>query len=155
MDFEKLINGLNARQNGAFIKVVYSGDLPLNAASKKAGIVAKKVTEMTIRKGIDYDKQKSVREKIANGKILTHELPWGNWKEGYEGLIIEHKGTDYVRLYPSPNSTHTTYSINGVEMTYDELKDCGCILNSFFNKTGEKPDCYTVKVDNIVSILTE
>jgi len=154
MELSELLQKLDAKQNGAFINVVYTGELPLTAAAKKAGMTARKVTEMTIRKGIDYDKQQSVQNKIANGKVLTHELPWGNWKAGHEGLIIEHKGQDYVRLYAGPNKAKTKYFINGTEQAYADLEKLNCLVNSFFKpKMEEKPDAMTIKISNILEIL--
>lgn len=149
-----LISTLSNFRNGAFIKVKYNGDLvsKLNANAKKNGVTATKESVVTLRKGIDYDAQKSVKEKVANGKELTHELPWGTWVKGFEGLLIEHNGKTYLRVYMGM-SLGTRYFINGVEKTYDELEPMGIFQPSWF-KPKEKADAYTINIDNIVAILS-
>lgn len=152
MNTTAIIEALNKKQNGSFFKVRLVSPVSLNAAAKRSGVVAYKITEMTVRKGIDYKAQKSVQAKVDAGKILVHDLPWGTWMKGQEGLIIDHKGSQYVRLYSSPNKSTVKYFLNGVEVTRDELKDSGHVLSSYFNKPEEKPDAMTVKAENIQKI---
>ena len=155
MTTSMIINKLATKQNGAFFKIRWASELPLTAAAKKLGITAYKLTEAICRKGIDYKNQKSVQAKVDEGKILTHELPWGSWHPEHKGLVIQHKGKDYIRLYLGPNKTKTTYILNGAICTYDDLKNSGYVLNSWFNKTeaGEKPDALTLKSESIQMIF--
>ena len=92
---------------------------------------------------------------MDKGKILTHELPWGQWHPEYAGLVIQHKGKDYIRLYLGPNKSKTTYILNGAICSYDDLKNSGYVLNSWFNKaeSGEKPDALTLKSESIQMIF--
>lgn len=154
MNTSMIITTLGKKNNGSWFNIQWVSDLPVNAASKKSGVVAYKITTAQCRKGIRYSSQKSVQAKVENGKVLDHELPWGKWVEGHEGLLIEHKENIYVRLYLGPNTPHTSYFLNGKEVTIDELKESGCILNSFFKPTSsaEKPDALTVKAQNIQQI---
>lgn len=150
-----IINKLANKQNGAFFKIRWVSELPVNAAGKKLGVTAYKLTDATCRKGINYDKQKSVQAKVDEGKILTHELPWGQWHPDYAGLIIQHKGNDYVRVYLGPNKAKATYILNGAVCSYDNLKNSGYIQPSYFKKaeSGEKPDALTLKAENIQMIF--
>lgn len=152
MNKSMIIDALNQKKNGAFFSVRLVSDVKLTAAAKKSGITAYKVTDMTARKGIDYKAQKSVQAKVDAGKVLTHELPWGNWIEGLEGVMLEHKGATYVRLYSAPNKATCRYYLNGKKVTLEELKDSGYVLNSYFNKSGEKPDAMTVRIENVQKI---
>lgn len=152
MNTNLLINTLNTKQNGSFFKIAYFTDLPITAKAKREGITAIKYTVATARKEIDYDKMKSVQAKVEQGKVLTHELPWGVWQRGHEGLIIEHKEKTYLRLYSSPNKTKSEYFLNGTAVTREQMKMAGVVQNSYWNKPDSIPDCITVNTANIQTI---
>ena len=153
METKQLLELLKDKKDGVDFSIEYSGDLPLNAAAKKNGIIATKITKMIAKKGIKYSDLQSVKDRINEGLELTHELPWGMWKYGFEGLLIEHKDSDYIRLYPKADSFSTTYYIGNKEVTYDELKESGYLVNSFFNKKDTNPvEVLTIKVNNIINI---
>ena len=150
MNKETLIKTLAKKNSGSWFNITWKSDLPLLKAAKDQNVTAYKMTSAQCRKEISYAAQKSVQAKVQRGYQLTHELPWGKWVEGYEGLLIENKGINYVRLYFGPNKSETKYYLNGKEVTYNDLKESGMIQNGYFNKkSSERPDCITVKVDNI------
>jgi len=144
-----IIEVLNKKQNGSWFNAEWTTDIPLSAQAKKEGHTAYKTTTAQCRKGINYASQKSVQMKVDHGHQLTHELPWGQWKQGHEGLILEHKGVDYVRLYLGPNKASVDYYLDGEKVTWDALKESGLVLNSFFNKPSERPDCISIKAANL------
>lgn len=112
----------------------------------------------TVRYGINYSNMKSVIQKTATGQIeRTHELPWGKWMEGYEGILIEHtnkKGEKniYLRVYTSPNKTLVSYFLNGSPITKEKLKSLGYVSESVWNKNPDDVDCFTLNVTNITDI---
>ena len=152
MNTNLIINTLATKNNGAFFRISYCTDLPLCAAAKRTGITAIKFTVATVRKGIAYDNMKSVQAKVEQGKELTHELPFGVWRAGYEGLIIDHKEKSYLRLYSSPNKTNSKYILNGVEVTKEQMINSGVVQKSYWNKSSIKPDCISVSCANIQEI---
>lgn len=152
MNTNLLVDTLNKKANGSWFNAEWCSDLPLSAEAKKQGHIGYKITTAQCRKGIEYSTQKSVQEKVAHGYVLRHELPWGQWKAGYEGLILEHKEQEYVRLYFGPNQPKTKYYLDGKEVTYEELKTSGLVLKSFFNKGFQKPDCLSIRIANIQKI---
>lgn len=139
-----LINKLNTKHNGTFFKVTIRSKLPTVAKSPDT---IEKIVTMTVRKGISYKAQKSVKEKVSNGKVLTHDLPWGKWIEGFEGLLIEHNGAEYVRLYSSPNKSDTVYLCNG---KVANKKDIEWEVRPSYWKHSDKPDAMTVRTENVV-----
>lgn len=151
MNTNALIAKLSNIHNGTFFKVTWMTDVPCTAAAKRAGNVVYKFTSCVVRKGIRYVNQKSVQMKVEHGKELTHELPWGNWMEGHEGLLIEHKGKTYVRLYPAMNVAKVQYYLGGRPIDKNELMNMGIVQKSYWNKTG-KPDALTVNTANIQDI---
>ncbi len=153
MNTNLIINTLSRKNNGAFFRISYCTDLPLTAASKRAGITAIKFTTATVRKGINYENMKSVQMKVEHeGKVLTHELPWGEWRKNFEGLIIDHKEKTYLRLYSSPNATKSKYILNGIEVTKEQMIASGAVQKSYWNKPASQPDCITVNCANIQEI---
>lgn len=150
MEFLEIINKLNAHNNGSFISAELLTDLPLNAAAKRSGVVAKKSIKVCVRKGIRYSEQKEIKRQVAEeGKVLTHRLPWGRWKAGYEGLAIENNGQDYIRLYYT-NVPKESYIINGKTMSFEEAKATGLLVNSF--SKSEYNGCITAKCSSIITI---
>lgn len=163
MNTQMIIDRLNQKQNGSFFNIRVVTDIPMLAAAKRNGHSCYKETVMTVRKGISYKNMKAVKNKIAlkvaNGELtqeevdaLDHKLPWGTWKVGNEGLIIEHKGQNYVRFYSSPNKAKTRYFLDGVEVNYEELKNSGVVQPSYFKKSGEPMTAITLKAENIMVI---
>lgn len=139
-----LMNKLNTKHNGTFFKVSIKSKLPLKGYGYSDTV--EKVVTMTVRKGIDYKAQKSVKEKVENGKVLTHTLPWGKWIKGFEGLFIEHNGTEYVRLYCSPNKSEAKYFLNGKEVKKEAIE---WMVRPSYWKHGDKPDAMTVRTENV------
>ena len=100
----EILNALKNRNKGAWFNTRIVSDIKLSAAAKAAGHTAQKVSKMTVRYGINYSNQRNIQAKVENNiKSLTHELPWGEWDEEHKGVLINHKGSVYLRLYTSPN----------------------------------------------------
>lgn len=152
MNTNMIINKLSTKRNGQFFNISYVSDLPMTAKAKREGIVALKITKATVRKGISYKNMKSVQERLGDRINEPLDLPWGSWVPEHRGLLIEHKGKIYLRLYSSPNKNKSIYLVNGKEVSLDELKSMGIVQNSYWNKTG-KPDCLTVNTANIEEIF--
>ena len=132
-------NKLDKKHNGTFFKVTIRSKLPTVAKSPD---LIEKVVVMTVRKGIKYGNQKSVKEK----GIIPGSLPWGRWIDGFEGLFIEHNGNEYVRLYCSPNKSKTTYYCNGREVDRSEIE---WEVRPSYWKHSDKPDAMTIRTENL------
>lgn len=153
MNNNLIINTLSKKNNGAFFNLTYCTDLPLTAQAKRDGITAIKITRGTYRKGIGYANMKSVQEKVANGKVLTHVLPWGEWVPEHEGVLISHNGKTFLRLYMTPNKPKSEYMLNGKVVTRAEMETAGVIQPSYWKKTGDTPDCITINTANVQEIV--
>ena len=159
MNYNMLVSKLNQKNKGQWFKAMWVSDVPVKAIYKKQGIVVNKMSIATVRYGINYDKMKSVQNKTINGEIeRTHELPWGKWMEGKEGIFIEHTNKNnekniYLRLYNSPNKTKVQYFLNGKPIHKEELKALGYVQDSVWNKDGKEIDCFTLNVTNITDII--
>ena len=145
---------LNAK--GQFVKAVWKSNPTPAAAHKKAGIILEKHTNAVCRAGINFANLSSVQVGIANGeRDEVQELPFGTWlKFPY---IIKHtpKGSEeeqyYIRLYPSDSPSNTIYFVNGDQVDKDEFSKYLTESDKKKMYSGEKPECFTIKRDNIIS----
>jgi hypothetical protein len=76
------------------------------AAAHKARRLRKVVTAVCMT-GLDYANLR------VNAGVETGALPWGEWMNGAEPFVIQHKGTDYARLYVIENGVKAVYTVDG------------------------------------------
>lgn len=101
-----------------------------------------KITEMTIRLGVDYTHMKE-------GKKDAGKLPWGQWLNGLEGIVIEYKGHYYLRVanaYTKNSTSH--YFIDGQEVSKDKVI---ALIGGKKISSDESP-IYNIKFENIIDI---
>lgn len=137
---------------GSFVKAYWKSS-PKPAAAHKA-VLLEKVTGAVVRAGIDFSNLSSVQEAIESGeRNEVQSLPWGQWK--MFPYVIEHKDTDYIRLYPSLSATHipsTTYYVNGDIAKKEEFASylTESERKKLLNPDENRPECFTVKAENIL-----
>lgn len=155
MNTNLMLNTLKSIQKGQWFTFVYVSDLPLTAAAKRQDYTVYKRSYMTARYGIRYTNIAKVKErfemKAQMGEPVSekHELSWGQWVPGHEGVLIEHKNNKYLRVYTSPNKTKCEYFVNGTPITKEGLMTLGIVQKSYWNRKGDAPECLTIKVENI------
>jgi len=141
-------NILNSK--GQFVKAVWKSEPTPAAAHKKAGVLLEKKTSAVCRAGINFANLSSVKIGIEEGERgEVQELPWGQWLSF--PYIIEHKDSLYIRLYPSDTKSNTIYYVNGEVVDKDTFASYLTPSESAKLYSGEKPECFTVKRDNIIS----
>ena len=96
MTNQEILNKMGNVQKGKYVSLKKKKDL---------GNGIEKVSDLVIRLGVDYSKMEVAKDKVVGS------LPWGNWVEGLEGLVIEHKGNYYLRVA-------SAYSNNGKSVYY-------------------------------------
>lgn len=157
MNANMIINLLSKKNKGQFFKATYISDVPMTASAKRSGHVVLKYTSGTFRWGIKYSNLKNVkvRDEAAKmkGETISHELTWGTWSTEHPDLVIEHKGIKYIRLYMTPNKSKSEYFVDGRPISIEELKNMGIVLPSYWKKGDYKPECITVKAENIQDIF--
>ena len=117
---------------------------------KDLGEGVKKETDMVIRLGVNY-----ANMGINEGK-QTGSLPWGQWVEGLENLVLEHKGNYYLRVTSTtpenPESgadvIATRYILNGQVISKE---DAIAIVGEKKMKGSASP-VYNLKFENILRI---
>lgn len=133
-----------------FGTVVYEKQLKTR---KGVSQVITKKTRMSIRAGLDYDNMKAVQEKRETGELpeINQGLKWGTWKNF--PYLIEHKGQEYIRLYPNPNGkTVTEYFVDGHPANLEEFQTL-VLASELPKKDGNMPDCISIAFDNVKELV--
>jgi len=136
--------------SGQFISATFKSEKKPAAIHK--GTVLEKRIEGIFRAGINFGNLGSVKDAIANGERgEVQPLPFGEWlKFPY---LIQYKETQYVRLYPTKNCVlKVQYLVNGVESTKENFLSFLTPSDKAKAENGEKPDCITVKVSNLIKL---
>ena len=139
MTNQEILNKLAEVKKGKYISLKKKKDLGENILGEKIT----KISELVIRLGVDY-----ANMKVAEGKVVG-SLPWGNWVEGLEGLVIEHKGNYYLRVASSyANNGKATYYLNDQQITKEE------VVQMIGEKKVESKalDVYNIKFENIIAL---
>ena len=141
-------------------------------AKVRKGVTAliEKETSATIRTGINFANLSSVKEGIANEeRSEVQALQWGTWSEF--PFIIEHKGNDYLRLYPA-SSVPFVYEEGKAVCTQEEGsiqrpkvkwfldgREIPFVLIQEFLLASEQPKsieetpiCFTIKFNDLISL---
>jgi hypothetical protein len=139
---------------GQFMRAAWKSN-PKPAAAFKDTILEKRTTTI-VRSGLSFSNLSSVQEKIENGERSPEigSLPFGEWViPNY--LIKYDKGgvtNYYLRMYPTDSIPVVRYFVNGDETPKDVFATY--LTPSEAKKlTGEKekPECFTIKMENVLS----
>ena len=132
-------------KNGKWVAIKYSSNPKPLKEFKNHTIT--KVTEGVYRLGIAYCNLKS---KIG---VKTENLPYGHWESEFKNLLLSHDGNDYLRIYTTNNpkhKSHTTYYLDGEEITKEELIEMGAMSES--QSKSKHTELFNVKLENVIQI---
>ena len=125
---------------------------------KTSSVVIGKRTSAYVRAGINYANLGVVKDGIAAGERGEVEsLPWGQWRAGFETMIIDHKDCEYVRLYPATfdNLVPTVqWFMNGQPATYEQVEP-HLLASEKRKDDDDKPLCFTLKAETVLEIAGE
>ena len=149
MKLEKVIEVLNKRQKGTYVKVGWKSNIE-SAKARKMGIEVVKVTDATVRWGINYSHLKRVKEiKAEKGESATESTrkPWYRHLEGIPHIIqhLNDPEKQYLQLFTINKKSYikTEYYINGEHKTKQEVIDSGYVNASEF---APKDECLIVNI---------
>ena len=134
MENQQILNALKNHKKGTYVNLTKTKDYG-------NGLI--KETDMVIRLGVSFQNM-----KVNEGRTVG-SLPWGNWVEGLENYVIEHKGNYYLRV--SNTNSHiakSKYLLNNVEVS----KDVAETLVNPKKLASKASDVYNIKFENIVKI---
>lgn len=149
MKLSNVINALNNRQQGTYVKVGWKSNIE-SAKAHKMGIEVVKVTDATVRWGINYSHLKRVKEmKAEKGESVTENTrkPWYRHLEGTPHIIqhLNDPEKQYLQLFTINKKGYikTEYYINGEHKTKQEVIDSGYVNASEF---APKDECLIVNI---------
>ena len=93
-----------------------------------------------------------MKDKRASGELPaeTAGLPeWQEWEVFPYLLRHKTKGTRYVRLYPT-DAVKVTYLVGDEEIPYAKVEE---FLLASEKPTGVKPDCISLTLDYVTSLV--
>lgn len=153
----KAIEIVEAIQNKKGTNVQAIWQRPAKTLKTFAGSIQKR-TKTYVRSGISYSNLSDVKEAIAAGERgEVQSLPWGQWRTGFERYIIEHKGVEYVRLYPASFENlraNVEWLLNGQVVEYQDVEPY-LLASEKLKRDEEKPLCFTLKAQDILTIAGE
>jgi hypothetical protein len=136
---------------GTFRRVTYKSRVATAAAHRHREVV--KVSTFTCRAGVDY------AHLAVNAGRETGPLNYGEWAEGYEGLVLLHKGTEQVRVTFAPNAhPRSVFTIDGQEATREEVAALltPAAASKFLTPRAERPEddpvVMNLKVEGILAV---
>ena len=131
-----VLAAINSIKNGRFFSLTKEKDY---------GKGVTKVSRITYRLGVKPGNMKAYKD---SGKT-PGGLPWGQWVQGLEGRVIEHKGVLYLRVAETHAAWPSSqYYLDGNPITKEQA---AAIVGEKKLAGGESP-VYNIKFDNIIKI---
>lgn len=156
MTRHEIIKAVDTVKKGTFVRIVYETELPLTAAAKRAGHVIVKHTEKVVRLGVNYGNISKVQKaEEARTEPKREYTPWCHWE--IENILAKHNTKDdyylsFATVDGMGHHTKTTYFVDGVTATFDEVKESEFVLPSHFKNSGEAPVVQKVNINNIIQL---
>lgn len=96
--------------------------------------------------------QEYAKDGSDSGSGDPRSLPWGEWVD--YPFTIQHRGADYLRLTPiEDDRPEVRFIVDGDPVTREQFAEYLTPANAKkLTEGNNKPECITVKVDNLVSI---
>jgi hypothetical protein len=150
------------RNTIANIIYVSDGDIPQYVLGK--GNKVTKVCRMDCQLGFSYENAVNNRlEKQGGERVFkSQSLPWGDWVDGFENKVIEHKGSLYLRYYQMRNADITTvWLVNGSVASAEQFSKIINYLSSKKKSSDRQAEAglvenqvvaRAVKVDSIIRL---
>ena len=137
-------------KTGTFVRIKYRTAPPLTANAIATEHDIQKITEKTVRLGVNYMNISKVKEAKENGR---------GTREMYEAPIIENllyenkkNGKLYLRVATvEKDNSKVTWLHNGKETDLEDVK--GYVRPSYFNK--KTMEVQNISVENIISLGKE
>ena len=157
MNEKDIIKALSEIKNGTFVRVGYRTELPVRAEFKKQGISIIKVTETTLRTGVNYSNIKTVIERrSAEDYVPSSRTNNYEWVIRNKVAYNSKTGLNYAVFANSNNNNANTHFVmvtaNGVvPVTVNDIVEY--VQPSYFNKSNNgSNEVRYVKFANIFRI---
>lgn len=155
----ELLNILQNKKKGQLIRIQYQTFPKLTAQTEKEGIKVVKITETTVRWGVNYSHIAAViaeRERSSNNGGIYK--PWWHWS--VPNVIQQHnsKDTQYFAVYTIPKNSNCRVSYFIVsptgrceQVTKQDLQNRQLVQNSYWSQK-DAPTMMSISLENIIHI---
>lgn len=151
---KEILKKLYAKRNGAYFRISYVTDCnsKVSAAWKRHNV--SKITTMSVRKGVSYDKLKSVIEKRAMNKGTQASIHKDPWFHHIDKTLLKHNNKEayYVALFPNHGKKNTRWLLDGIEVTKEYLINNGVMQPSYWTSKSKPLDMFTLGLDKIIDV---
>ena len=147
-DIQQILKNMNYR-NGSYIKIGFHK----NVATKRGqalGLNINKITEATIRLGINYKNTKFSKDRSTNQGSATSNR--GIWYQHTScRYIVAHKetGKEYLQVFTSPNKAKTYYTLDGVQISDEKYNEYVALGLAHKQSKSEDVCVMTIPIENI------
>lgn len=150
MDIITAIKVTNSIKSGQVFTLVYGKTISPKKNSELAGKTIKKISELQVRL-VNYENQKSVQEKRANGM----EKQPNNWTKLADGVWQDNNGHFKLCVAPSKlkNAKNTSkFILEGNEVNYEDIESSLLAKDKKRNNFDSSPEWFTLKIENVIGI---
>ena len=155
---EEIMSTVKNIPGGRMVRIGYRTEIPLRAEFKKSGMIAYKLSETTVRVGVNYEHIRSVQVAKALGELSGGYQKTSHWVIPNRVLVHNENNTHYLSVASIPNAaTKTKYiliDMTGKEMEVDKQYLVPLATKAFSTVSGSKPAKYNVRFENIYRIGT-
>jgi hypothetical protein len=153
---EEIIKAAASVQGGRMVRIGYRTEVPLRAEFKKSGMKAYKISETTVRLGVNYEKIHSVQVAKALGDLSGSFNKTSHWLIPNRVLVHNENNTHYLSVATIPNAaTKTKFiieEVNGREVEVDKNYLIPLATKAFNSLSGSKPAKYNIRFENLYRI---
>lgn len=148
MKLDKIKEFFSEYHPGSLVRVGLKKEMA-SAKSRKQGISVVKMSESTVRFGVNPNNVKAIKfQKAFNAQDPAHQSrrfkPWSKRREDIP-IVLEHlqdSSKQYLQIYSIANNAHprSRYFINGEEVTKQQVIDSGyCNASEFKDNSDFTP----------------
>lgn len=159
---EEIIGAVNSIKGGQIARVTYRKELPLKAEFKKQGYKLIKITEISVRFGVNYHNIARVIERKAQVDNKEYVQRANNYEWVIKDRIKYNKNTEkeylVVANLNNNNSTKVKYILEGTSVgTIDMGSEIDehykhIVRNSYFTPSATGGEVKTISLGNIITI---
>lgn len=152
----KVLKELDKIRNGSYFVIQYYTDCNSKVAAAYKNYNVTKLTTMSVRKGVDYNKTKAALLKRGENPIATPTRPQWYYHVAGSKCLLRHasKNQYYIALFPNKFGKATTqYFLNGTPITKEELMQKGIMQPSYWTNKEKECTFLTLGLEKIYKII--
>ena len=159
---DQIIKAAEEIKGGRIIRITYKTEVPLKAEFKKQGYIITKITETSVRFGVNYHNISKVIERKANAEPKTSSNRISNYEWIIKDRVKYNKNTEkeylVVANLPEHQNSRVKYILEGSIMGTLDMGDKidgpykQMVRDSYFTPSITGGEVKTISFSNIINI---